>query len=304
MIIRIFFNVLICFSFISKESQNPFIVVLGIAQDAGYPQVGCEKDCCKKYWDHQIPKQHVSCLALFDPVTKQKWIIDATPDFSEQFHEANKIQMGELSGIFLTHAHIGHYTGLMYLGREAMNAKEIPVYAMPRMCDYLEKNGPWNQLVNLKNIRLQKLKNDSTIKLTNTISVTPVLVPHRDEYSETVGYSIKAGKKSLLFIPDIDKWQKWDHDIKKQVQQHDYVIIDGSFYQEGELPGRNMAEIPHPFVTESMQLFKDLKADEKQKIWFIHFNHTNTLIDKRSNEFRRTKSAGYNIAFEGLKINL
>jgi len=297
---------IICFLFTSFQPADkaPFLIVLGIAQDAGYPQIGCDKDCCKKYWDKKIARQKVSCLALFDPETGQKWIFDATPDLAEQLHEADKHQKGSLSGIFLTHAHIGHYTGLMYLGREAFNAKEIPVYAMPRMYDYLKSNGPWSQLVSIKNIELKKLMADSVIKLTNKISVTPLLVPHRDEFSETVGYSIKASNKSILFIPDIDKWQKWNRNIKVLVKQHDYLFLDGTFYTDGELPGRNMSEVPHPFVQESIELFKNLSSNEKQKIWFIHFNHTNPLIDQSSNEYKEVKSKGFNVAVEGVKISL
>ena len=288
-------------SFLSPE-QDPFIVVLGIAQDAGYPQTGCSKDCCKKYWDKKIPQQKVASLALFDPITNQKWLFDATPDLTGQLHEADRIQKGNLSGIFLTHAHMGHYSGLMYLGREALNAKEIPVYAMPRMHDYLKTNGPWSQLVELKNIELKKMKADSAIRLTENISVTPFLVPHRDEFSETAGYSIKAGNKSVLLIPDIDKWQKWDRDIKQLVKQYDHLFLDGTFYNDGELPGRNMSEIPHPFVRESFELFNDLSTTEKQKICFIHFNHTNPLIDGASKEYKEVKSKGFKVAVEGLRI--
>jgi len=297
---------IIFFLFVSFQSpgKDPFLVVLGTAQDAGYPQIGCDKNCCKKYWDKKIAKQKVSCLALFDPATDQKWIFDATPDLTEQLHEADKIQKGNLSGIFLTHAHIGHYTGLMYLGREALNAKEIPVYAMPLMYDYLKANGPWSQLVSLKNVELKKLKTDSSIKLTDKISVTPILVPHRDEFSETVGYSIKTGSKSVLFIPDIDKWQKWERDIKQIVKQYDYLFLDGTFYKDGELPGRSMSEIPHPFVQESVDLFKELPVAEKQKVYFIHFNHTNPLIDRSSKEYKEVKSKGFNVALEGMKISL
>ena len=302
----IFRLLIIFFLFTSFQlpPKDPFIVVLGTAQDAGYPQIGCDKECCKKYWDKKIGKQKVSCIALFDPSTNQKWIFDATPDLTEQLHKADKIQKGNLSGIFLTHAHIGHYTGLMYLGKEALNAKEVAVYAMPRMYDYLQSNGPWSQLVRLSNIKLQKIKADSSIKLTDKIFVIPILVPHRDEFSETVGYSIKTENKTLLFIPDIDKWQKWDMDIKQLAKKHDYLIIDGTFYKDGELPGRNMSEVPHPFVQESMELFKDLTSAEKQKIWFIHFNHTNPLIDKSSNEYKEMKSKGFNVSIEGSRISL
>jgi len=302
----IFRLLIIFFLFTSFQfpPKDPFIVVLGTTQDAGYPQIGCDKECCKKYWDKKIGKQKVSCLALFDPSTNQKWIFDATPDLTEQIHNADLFQKGNLSGIFLTHAHIGHYTGLMYLGREALNAKEIPVYVMPRMYDYLKNNGPWSQLISLKNIQLQKIKADSTIKLTDNISVTPFLVPHRDEFSETIGYGINAGTRSVLFIPDIDKWQKWNIDIRELVTAYDYVFLDGTFYQDGELPGRNMAEVPHPFVQESMQLFDDLPTSQKQKIYFIHFNHTNPLIDRSSKEYKEVKSKGFNVVIEGLRVTL
>ena len=303
MIFRLFI-IFFLFTSFQLPPKDPFIVVLGTTQDAGYPQIRCDKECCKKYWDKKIAKQKVSCLALFDPATNQKWIFDATPDLTEQIHDADKLQKGNLSGIFLTHAHIGHYTGLMYLGREALNAKEIPVYAMPRMYEYLKNNGPWSQLVSLKNIQLEKIKADSTIKLTDNISVTPFFVPHRGEFSETTGYGINAGTRSVLFIPDIDKWQKWNIDITELVTAYDYVFLDGTFYQDGELPGRNMAEVPHPFVQESMKLFDDLPISQKQKIWFIHFNHTNPLIDKSSKQYKEVTSKGFNVAIEGLKISL
>jgi pyrroloquinoline quinone biosynthesis protein B len=140
--------VILFFLFTSFQfaEKDPSLLVLGTTQDAGYPQIGCDKECCKKYWDKKIAKQKVSCLALFDPSTNQKWIFDATPDLTEQLHDADKLQKGNLSGIFLTHAHIGHYTGLMYFGREASNARAIPVYAMSRMYDYLKSK--WNPGVN------------------------------------------------------------------------------------------------------------------------------------------------------------
>lgn len=278
------------------------MVVLGVAQDAGYPQIACKNDCCKKFCDQKLPRQKVVSLALFDPASKQKWIFEATPDLPEQMHEADKFMPGNLSGIFLTHAHIGHYTGLMYLGREALNTKEMPVYAMPGMQHFLQNNGPWSQLISLKNIGLQNLKADSVIWLTKNISVTPLLVPHRDEFSETVGYALKVNNKKVLFIPDIDKWHKWETDIRELVKLNDYLFLDATFFDETELPGRNMAEIPHPFVKESMEIFKDLPLSERSKIWFIHFNHTNPLIDINSLEFKEVRNKGFNVAIENQKF--
>ncbi len=280
----------------------PFLVVLGTAQDAGYPQAACKKECCQKVWSGKVTKKLVSCLGLVDPVSGSSWIFDATPDFKEQLHIVEQLPLGsaetapQLSGIFLTHAHMGHYTGLMDLGREAMGAKEVPVYAMPRMKNYLTNNGPWSQLVSLQNISLQSLKEDSTIQLNAQLSVTPFLVPHRDEFSETVGFKIQGPKHSALFIPDIDKWSKWGRSINDEIKKVDYAFLDGTFFQNGELPGRDMSLIPHPFVEESLARFSSLSPADKAKVYFIHFNHTNPLLQEGSVAQQQVESAGFSIA--------
>ncbi len=250
-------------------SSQQFLVVLGTAQDAGYPQVGCEKECCTAYWSGKETKKHITSLALIDNTTKQYWLFEATPDITQQLsvlqsHLSTKPDYSP-DGIFLTHAHIGHYSGLMQLGREAMGARSIPVWAMSRMDSFLRSNGPWSQLVSLQNIQLQPLKADSTVSLSAHLKITPIQVPHRDEFSETVGYIIESGKKKILFIPDTDKWEKWDRNIIAEIRKVDMALIDGTFYQDGELKGRDMREVPHPFVSETMQKMALLPASENPR---------------------------------------
>ena len=198
-------------------------------------------------------------------------------------------------GIFLTHAHIGHYTGLMFLGKEAMDAKNTTVYTMPRMKEFLINNGPWSQLVARENIKLNELENEKAIQLSNTIQVTPFLVPHRDEYSETVGYKIVGPNKSALFIPDIDKWHKWNKDILDEIKKVDYAFLDAAFYSGIEINNRDISQIPHPFIIESLEKFKELNHKEKNKVVFIHFNHTNPVIDPNSNEAKKVTDLGFKI---------
>lgn len=282
--------------------ETAFLTVLGIAQDAGFPQINCRKSCCQSVWKQANERKMVSCLGLVDPVSKQTWIFDATPDFKTQhFQLLNHFGEGDydFSGVFLSHAHIGHYTGLMHLGREAMGAKEVPVFAMPRMVNYLTNNGPWSQLVALKNIDLQAMTSDSTIGITKELKVTPLQVPHRDEFSETVGFLIESKSKKALFIPDIDKWQLWNRSIIELIQEVDYAFLDGSFYQNGEIPGRDMSEIPHPFIEESMALFEQLSPKDKAKIQFIHFNHTNPVLQEGSFARQTVKENGFQLAREG-----
>ncbi|PNQ73379.1 pyrroloquinoline quinone biosynthesis protein PqqB [Hanstruepera neustonica] len=262
------------------ETSRQYITVLGIAQDAGYPQIGCEKKCCASFYGGLEDRKLVSCLGLVDLNKKGKWLFDATPDITEQVQILKEKHLKNdklIDGVFLTHAHIGHYTGLMYFGREAIGANRIPVYTMPRMKSYLENNGPWSQLITLDNIDLKPLQSDSTIVLNTNLKVTPLLVPHRDEYSETVGYKIEGKNKSALFIPDIDKWNAWNRNIIDEVKKVDYAFLDASFFADGELE-RDMSKIPHPFTTETTSLFENESLETKNKIHFIHFNHTNPAI--------------------------
>jgi pyrroloquinoline quinone biosynthesis protein B len=289
-----------------NSSTNPYVLVLGNAQDAGYPQVGCERDCCKRVYENPTNGRFVSSIALIDPISHENWIFDATPDFPEQLKLlSNHLNKPENfpNAIFLTHAHIGHYTGLIYLGREAMGAKNVPVYAMPKMKSYLYANGPWSQLVALKNIDLKDLQKDSIIILNSRISITPIQVPHRDEYSETVGFLIENNLKKILFIPDIDKWNKWESGILSYIKEVDIAIVDATFFKDGEIEGRSMSEIPHPFVEESMALFKDLPEEEKAKVFFTHFNHTNPLLIDGSEAQKRVIDQGFNVAKQGMVIN-
>jgi pyrroloquinoline quinone biosynthesis protein B len=290
-----------------KDLPDQFLVVLGIAQDAGYPQAGCEKECCMAYYNGKEEKKLITCLALVDRKTKQYWLIEATPDIAAQLKNLQSyLAVADYTpdGIFITHAHIGHYSGLMQLGREAMGTKEIPVHLMPRMDSFVKSNGPWSQLVTLNNIRLNKLAADSTVKLGKSFSITPIIVPHRDEFSETVGFVIQSDKKKVLFITDIDKWEKWERDIVAEVGKVDIAFLDGTFYKNGELPGRDMSEVPHPFVEESLQKFSSLTSAQQSKVVFIHFNHTNPLLKNKSAEKEKVKKDGFGVAEEGMLIEM
>lgn len=297
----------ILLGFTSKPKSNEtklnqqYITVLGITQDAGYPQINCDKDCCKSFYDGLESKKLISCLGLVDLKNKKKYIFDATPDFVQQTRDLKTKHLDNgrvIDGIFLSHAHIGHYTGLMYLGFEAMSAKEIPVYALPKMKLYLENNGPWSQLVSMNNIELKALQKDSTIVLDNDLRVTPFIVPHRDEYSETVGYKIEGKQKSALFIPDINKWQLWDRNIVDEVKGVDYAFIDATFFKDGEVP-RPMKDIPHPFVVETVKLFENESRETKSKIYFIHLNHTNPALKEISPLKDSIQNLGFHFAKEG-----
>lgn len=285
-----------------KESsgvENTSIVILGNVQDAGSPQIGCKKECCAALFENLDTERRVVSLGVIDTDNQKTYLFDATPDIAQQMKMLTQYEPKSdkevVDGIFLTHAHIGHYTGLMYLGKEAMDANATPIYVMPKMEGFLLNNGPWDQLIQRENAVLNAMVDQNAIVLSQEIIVTPFLVPHRDEYSETVGYRIQGPNKSALFIPDIDKWEKWEKNIVEEIQKVDYAFLDATFYSGKEINNRDISEIPHPFVIESLEKFKDLNAKEKAKIIFIHFNHTNPLLDPNSEESQIVLDKGFKI---------
>ena len=296
-------------SAVEPVEAPPHVIVLGVAQDGGHPQVGCQRECCSA----NDPGHMVSCLALIEPETGRRWLFDATPDLPEQVRLLDSLaptsrtesrrDLG-LAGIFLTHAHMGHYTGLMHVGREALGAEGIPVYAMPRMREFLETNGPWDQLVRLENIELRDLGHEERLDLSEFLTVIPLEAPHREEYSETVGFVIEGRGRRVLYLPDIDKWERWDRSFPELLKRMDRAYVDGTFFSDDELPGRAMSEIPHPFIQETIAQLAALPAQERAKIHFIHLNHTNPAHDPASAANRAILEAGMSVAVEGERFPL
>ena len=305
--IRLILLLLLVLPAIPRAETDVFVEVLGIAQDAGYPQTNCYESHCMRAWEDKSLRRLASSIAVVDTAAKAKYLFDATPDMREQLFRLQQSAPDStftLGGVFLTHAHMGHYTGLMHFGREGVGTKGIPVFAMPIMTEYLQNNGPWELLVRLQNIQLMPLTDQHPVKLNERLSVTPIAVPHRPEYSETVGYRIDGPNKSAVFIPDIDKWESWQTDIRDIIRSVDYALLDATFFADGELPGRDMSKIKHPFVAESMDLFADLSAEEKSRVIFIHMNHTNPLLIDGSAEQEDVTRQGFSVAHEGMRLPL
>ena len=278
----------------------PSLVVLGIAQDGGPPQAGCQRPCCAPAWMDRRLGHLVASLGLIDPAVNAGWLLDASPDLPEQLYRLQLISPGiTLGGLLLTHAHMGHYTGLLNLGREVMGANGVPVWAMPRMRAFLAENGPWELMVRLANINLRPLEDQQPVALSPRLTVTPFAVPHRDEYSETVGFIVRGPSRSALYLPDIDKWERWSTPIEAVLQGVDLAFVDGTFYGPDELAGRSMAEVPHPFITETITRLAPLPASERAKVHFIHLNHTNPALDPDSDAAATITAAGMSVAVEG-----
>ena len=285
----------------AQQSNNtPYLIILGTVQDGGSPHLACNKNCCKALTVFQKEARKVTALAVIEPKSNFNILFEATPDIIAQW----KILPSAPKAIFLTHAHMGHYSGLLQLGREALNTKNIPVHVMPRMAYFLKENGPWSQLIGLENIKLFQVVANESVNFKSEIIITPILVPHRDEFSETVGYRIQGPNKTVLFIPDIDKWSKWNENLKAILETVDYAFLDATFFDQEEINYRPLEEIPHPLVKETTAYLDPVSQELKNKVYFIHMNHTNPLLDPKSKATQWVLSQGFHVARKGQQFRL
>lgn len=303
---------------VGKKRTNPenkatdvLLVVLGTAQDGGLPHIGCYCPNCRAARTKPELARRIVSLAVLDFVARKYFLIDASPDIRQQSDLAHRRMGLDISGrknvphgILLTHAHIGHYTGLIFYGYEGFHADRLPVFVSVRMGRFLAENGPWSQLVDGQNISLRPLEPGETTALTSRVLVKPFRVPHRDEFSDTLGFLISGPNKKALYIPDIQSWEAWDRSVATEVSQADIALLDGTFFKPEELPGRDLSKIGHPFITSSMDLLRDTVRLEKIRVYFTHLNHTNLALDPEGEARKRLVAEGFFLAEEGMEFFL
>jgi len=284
----------------APKATAPHAVVLGIAQDGGVPHASCRQPLCEAARRDPRLRVRVACLGLIDPASGKRFLIDATPDFAEQMATLG----GLPDGILLTHAHIGHYLGLAQLGREVLDARRVPVYATPRMARFLRENGPWKRFVAMGNVDIREIEPGAPVMLTPALTATAIRVPHRDEDSDTVAWVVRGPGRSVLWLPDIDKWETWDHRLPEMLAADPTLtaFVDGTFFSADEIPGRSLAEIPHPLVPETMALFP-ADAPGARRVVFVHLNHTNRLLWD-ADALRSVEARGFSVARDGQIVPL
>ncbi len=273
------------------------------------PQVGCYAERCERARARERPRFAAS-LALVDADRDRYYLVDATPDITRQLDlidepgfRARAEARRPFDGIFLTHAHIGHYSGLAVLGREGLGIAPTPTYCTERMAAYLRSNGPWELMVREGRLDLRPVVPAAWTRIDDRLEARALLVPHRPEYADTVGWIFRGPSQTLLYLPDIDSWERWDLSVADVVASVDVALLDASFFSGEEVPGRNIEDIPHPLVPHSMDVLQE-RVDAGDRVVFTHLNNTNPAIFEDSDEAREVYRRGFEIATEGQRIPL
>lgn len=284
------------------------LCVLGVAQDGGVPHLGCDRDCCaaaRASGRTLTP----ACLGVIDHDHGKLLLVEATPQV-----EAQVARLCDLAGqhdrgrqpvdaVLLTHAHIGHYLGLAQFGREVASTQALPVWCSERMAAFLCANGPWNQLVELGQLQLERAAPRTPFAPLPGLSVTAIPVPHREEFSDTMAFVLQGPQRRVLFVPDIDAWDRAPGLLDELLHGVDVAYIDGTFFDGSELPDRNLAEIRHPLMTDTMARLAGFARQHPGAVRFIHLNHTNPVL-RDAGLRARLEAEGFRVAVEGERVAL
>jgi pyrroloquinoline quinone biosynthesis protein B len=275
------------------------LIVLGSGQDGGIPHAGCYCRACERARENKDCRRLAPSIAVYDERAGFCYLIDASPDLQPQIdmihaeiHHVSRRGKVPISGILLTHAHIGHYTGLLLLGREVLGEKDVPVCCTRRMKEFLSLSRPFSLLVENRNISLQEVKLGRALVLDGA-AFTPVGVPHRAEITDAVGYVIEADKR-VIYVPDTDRWTDG---LTAQIAKSDIGLVDGTFYSRDEVPW--FENVPHPPIEETLRALRGLDTE----IYFTHINHTNPA-NADGPEKDCIENRGFKLAHDGLVLDI
>jgi pyrroloquinoline quinone biosynthesis protein B len=291
---------------------DPYVVVLGTAQDGGLPHPACTCPRCEAARHDPSRRRLIASLAIVVPSTGRRFLVDVTPDVREQLerlpevgsHPRGGVDRAPIDGALVTHAHIGHYLGLAFFGFEAVHTSRLPVYATPRVAAFLRANVPWSRLVSRDEIEVEETPAGETFELDAGVRVTPFAVPHRDEDSDTVGFEIVGPRHTIAYVPDTDTWSTWSDAAQRSVAECDILLIDGTFYAADELPGRDVEAIGHPLMTATMSRLGGDVRSGKLRVLFTHLNHSNRALDPAGPERRMIVDNGFGVAEDGQRLPL
>lgn len=259
------------------------LFVLGRAQDGGVPHVGCERECCAEA-RARGRVEHPACLGVHDRQTGALLLVEATPAVEAQIallHELSGVRgrgRRPVDAVLVTHAHIGHYLGLVHFGREVAATADLPVFCSERMAGFLAANGPWSQLVALDQIELVRVTPGVGFEPLPGLRVEAIAVPHRDEFSDTLAFKLRGPERCVLFVPDVDRWQGHEALLERLLDGVDVAYLDATFWDGSELPDRDLASIRHPLMVDTMERLAASARERPGRLRFIHLNHSNPAL--------------------------
>ncbi len=128
----------------------------------------------------------------------------------------------------------------------------------------------------------------------------------------------------LLYCPDTDGFPSWTPSLSHTLASIDIALVDGTFFDAHELPGRDLKTIPHPFACDTIPMLHAIDKNnpdlpkptgtwtpgkpgpgpftgtlQGKEIVLVHLNHSNPLWRGESVQRRWVEERGVGVAEQG-----
>ncbi|MEO6939782.1 MAG: pyrroloquinoline quinone biosynthesis protein PqqB [Candidatus Kapaibacterium sp.] len=309
------------------------IKLLGTAAGGGFPQWNCTCANCARLRNKTLRGSSRTQVQLACELEADHWVlVNASPDLHRQIESARclwpiqssnrTLRQSPICGVVLTSAELDGTLGLLLL-REF---QPLDIYCTPSvrriltetnsMFRMLQRESPqanWHDILPSKPFVLGNGL--------NAVRMTPISVRGKfPEYVEkefmkklsqdeaVISLLIEsvAGSRKLLFSPAVGQI---DERLEQSISDSDILLWDGTFWEDDELfvvrgTGKKASEMGHLPISGVEGSLSILSGISQKERFFIHINNTNPILDEESKEYEHVRSAGWEVAKDGMEFVL
>jgi len=311
------------------------IQILGSAAGGGFPQWNCGCGNCvgirkKNARDKKFSGKARTQSQLALSADGSTWFLaGASPDLGFQIENSpalhpralhNTPRDSPVAGVVLGSADLDHVVGLLLL-REL---QPLRVYAAPSILRILrEENSMFGMLNRVEpQVAWTPMKSGASFPLLSADGKDsglrcdvyylsgryPKYVKSeaanlaREEATAALFFESASGKR-VAYIPAVGNLSDL---LLEKIRHTDLLLFDGTFWSDDELvrvqgSGETAHQMGHIPVEESLWLLKNVTVGRRI---YTHINNTNPILDPSSSERRAAEAAGWEIAYDGMEIQL
>ncbi|MBV1700436.1 MAG: pyrroloquinoline quinone biosynthesis protein PqqB [Hyphomicrobiales bacterium] len=297
------------------------IKVLGSAAGGGFPQWNCGCANCRLAWngDSRVKPRTQSSLAISaDGIS---WLLlNASPDLRQQIlatpalHPSEAGRSSPIRGVVLTNGDVDHVAGLLVL-RES---QAFDLFASPFILAELAKNTLFGVL-NPDLVKQHKIHVDADFSPVDGLRIKAIAVPGKvplyaeaaniaigEESETTIGLEIRSGNARAYYIPGC---ARLTDGLRQRIAGADLLLFDGTTFTDDEMVAQHlssktawrMGHIAMSGAQGSLAGWAQVPVAAKV---FIHINNTNPVLVEGSSARRSVEAAGWQIAEDGMEIDL
>jgi pyrroloquinoline quinone biosynthesis protein B len=308
------------------------IKILGSAAGGAFPQWNCACANCRAVRAGTFHgKARAQTQVAISQDGRSWFLLGASPDLRSQIESTEELQPREglrqspIAGVVLADADVDHVLGLLLL-RELQPMRVHATAAVRRilrednsmfgMLQRIPKQIVWNDFAAGERFELRNAEGEDSGLRCRAWSLSE----HYPSYvTEVRRAQLSSGEASLGFLIDsqsdgsvnsalgyMPAVPEITTELLEQLESCDVLLFDGTFWSDDELirvqgSGQTARQMGHVPVEQTLSKLAGLRRPRKI---FLHINNTNPMLDEASEQSRRVRDAGWEIAEDGWQFKM